>query len=182
MAGVGKSWVGAELSKQLGVTWFDLDEEIQIQQGKTISELFDEFGESHFRVIETAVLGDLLGRPEKCVISLGGGTVVESLNRMILGNSAYVIFLRAEFQMLYEYLQGDMSRPLLRGDLAERISELLAERDPINTELANFIIDMEGKSSSEASRDIIEGFVNVVCAEEPWTQVGKVATGVGDEG
>lgn len=171
MAGVGKSWVGSELSKQLEVTWFDLDEEIEIHEGKTISQLFDELGEGYFRKVETMLLTDLLNRSEKCVISLGGGTVVNLQNRKILSDSAYVVFLRGGFAMLYDYLQGDISRPLLRGDLAKRIHELSIERDPINRDLANFIVDMEGKDSKEVSMEIVEEFVAVVCAHVQGTPV-----------
>lgn len=156
MPGAGKSWVGEELALQLGVPWVDLDLEIQLQQDKSISDIFAQYGEVHFRVIESDVLENLLSSRDPSVISLGGGTVLRDINQRRLKANAWAVYLRASNKTLCEWLKDDDSRPLLRWDLEGRIEQLSRERDPIYCDLAEIVIDMDSLDAVEASKRVIE--------------------------
>lgn len=155
MPGAGKSWVGKELAHQMGVSWVDLDQEIESHQKKSISDIFDKHGEDYFRMIETEFLEGFLASRAPSVISLGGGTVLSDSNRRMLQESAWAVYLRASNGTLYEWLKDDESRPLLRGDLRLRIEQLTRERDPIYYKLADIVIDIDSIDDVEASKQVI---------------------------
>ena len=72
--GCGKTKVGKKLSKHIGSKFIDLDAEIELFYSKSISQIFDNFGEIEFRKIERKMLMSILNKNEFCVLSLGGGT------------------------------------------------------------------------------------------------------------
>lgn len=156
MPGAGKSWVGEELALQLAVPWVDLDLEIERYQNKSISEIFAQYGEDYFRIIETELLEKLLSSKVISVISLGGGTVVNESNFRKVKESAWAVYLRASTATLYGWLKDDYTRPLLRGDLRLRIEQLVRERDPIYSSLADIVLDMDSIDAVEASTRVIE--------------------------
>ena len=84
MMGAGKSTAGRLAAKRLGWTWVDVDAEIVRAGGATVPELFARHGEAHFRQEESRVLGAVLERDEPLVISVGGGVVLDPVNRVTL--------------------------------------------------------------------------------------------------
>lgn len=89
--GCGKSAIGRRLSFFLKMPYYDMDHEIVRQQGMTIPEIFEKYGEAHFRKIETEFLKNF--RDEACIIATGGGVAVNEENRRIMRQTGLVFFL-----------------------------------------------------------------------------------------
>ena len=97
--GSGKSSVGRVLANKLERKFIDMDDEIELGEEQTINEIFSEYGEDHFREVETSYLEKLLTKKNK-VISTGGGVILKEENIAILKRIGTVVFLHrtAEFQ------------------------------------------------------------------------------------
>ncbi|MBQ8956610.1 MAG: shikimate kinase [Lachnospiraceae bacterium] len=149
--GSGKSAVGKELAKRLGLSFIDTDALIEAKQDCRIADIFEESGEEAFRQMETAVLQGLLLTDDEAVISLGGGTPVRDANQSIIKALGRVIYLRADASTLIRRLEsGTEERPMLKGgDLAHRVKKLLGEREKRYMELADIVIDIQEESIEE---------------------------------
>ncbi len=101
--GAGKSTVGAILARDLGWRFVDLDDAIEAAAGRTVAEIFREFGEEYFREREREAV-EQLGQEEEMVLALGGGAVENESTRALLihtpGNC--LVFLDAPLQELLE--------------------------------------------------------------------------------
>ena len=155
MMGVGKTSVGIKIAELTRRRWFDTDVVITDRYGK-ISDIFEYYGEPHFRELETQIVSELADKDE-LVISTGGGLVLKSENAELLKQNGKIYFLRASFETLLTRVRADESRPLLRdmGKTSERLKELLTERTPIYEHVADFIIDTDGKSVEEVAEEVI---------------------------
>ncbi len=126
--GSGKSTVGRALATCLSMPFVDLDEEIQRRTGNPVARIMRESGEDVFRDVEEAVLREEIARPE-AVIALGGGTLLRQSNRELVEGSGKIICLQTEPRVLLERLSADSHpRPLLAGNLAEQLAQLLGRR------------------------------------------------------
>lgn len=155
MMGVGKTSVGVRIAELTGRRWFDTDVVISDRHGR-ISDLFEYYGEEHFRSLETDVVRELSGQ-DGLVISTGGGLVLKFENTELLKKGGAIFFLRASFETLLSRVRADETRPLLKdtGKTAERLGELLNERMPVYEHVADFIVDTDGKSVEDVAREII---------------------------
>lgn len=132
--GTGKSEVGKELAKMLGYKFIDTDELIEKREGIPVSEIFDKYGETYFRKIESEIIEEV-SIMKDVVISTGGGAVIRSENRMNLKKNSITICLTASPEVIYERTKDYDNRPLLKtGDPYMRIKELLKEREPYYSE------------------------------------------------
>ncbi|GHB90958.1 shikimate kinase [Cerasicoccus arenae] len=129
--GTGKSTVGRALARRLGMQHLDSDRAIEEAQGRPIPDIFAAEGEAYFRKLEYDFVHS--GHPESnCVVSCGGGLVtapgmIEELKRRGL-----VACLFASPETILSRTKGNANRPLLNvADPAQRIADLLAEREPI---------------------------------------------------
>ena len=135
--GCGKTHAGRMLAKELKLPFIDMDEQIVTRAQQPITEIFAEYGEAHFRAIETEVLKDLLAGHEQTVISSGGGVPMQEANLPLL-KKGIVVYLKASVDVLLSRLKHDKSRPILQGgDLREKITTLLAKRTPIYESVSN---------------------------------------------
>ncbi len=126
--GTGKSTIGKLLALNLNLPFVDLDRVIESDAGMSIPQIMEGRGESAFRDLETAALKKTVGETEN-VIALGGGALLRNENRALVESSGKVILLMAELDTLIERLAADSTkRPLLAGDLREKLSSLLATR------------------------------------------------------
>ena len=127
-SGTGKSTIGKLLADNLKLPFIDLDEQIEKNAGMSIPQIMEMQGEPAFRDLETAALKKLAGEKEN-VVALGGGALLREENRTFAEANGKVIFLIASIDTLVARLKSDSSkRPLLAGDLRERLSSLLEKR------------------------------------------------------
>ncbi|PZP35726.1 MAG: shikimate kinase [Roseateles depolymerans] len=154
MPGGGKSTVGKQLARQIGVPFVDSDHEIEQRIGGSIRAFFDSHGEDAFRNLEAEVLADLLHRPGDCVLATGGGAVLRDRNRELLHSCATVIYLRSTPEDLYRRLRHDTQRPLLQvKDPQAKLRELHHQRDPLYRRCAHYVL--------ESTRPSVHALVNM---------------------
>ena len=112
LMGSGKSVIGKDLSKYLNLKFYDTDKEIELKTKKSISSIFQERGESYFRSIEEKICIELLNK-DNCVISLGGGSIINKRVRKIIKDNCYSIYLQVKINSLINRLKSSKKRPLL---------------------------------------------------------------------
>ena len=112
--GAGKTTVGIELAKKLSYKLIDTDQSIENDQSRKIKDIFSEDGEPFFRNLETLKLKELINE-ESSIISTGGGIILKDENRSIL-NDLFTIYLKADFENIFNRIKQDTSRPLLLTD------------------------------------------------------------------
>jgi shikimate kinase len=153
--GAGKTTVGSEIAKELGCDFADTDALIEADQGKSISEIFVEDGEPHFRLVEESIVIDALLEREG-ILSLGGGAVMNDATQSALRSSpAKKVFLDISLAAVAPRVGFDTARPLLMVNPRQKWSELMAARRPIYESLADITIDVSERSVSEISSQII---------------------------
>lgn len=141
MPGSGKSTVGRQLARRLGLPFHDSDHVIEQRLGCSIREYFAREGEDAFRAVEEQVLRDLAQGPS-AVVATGGGAVLRAATRAALREGGRVIYLRSSPEELYRRVRHDTQRPLLQvSDPMAKLRTLHAERDPLYREAAHFQID-----------------------------------------
>ena len=126
--GAGKSTVGRRLAKRIGLPFADADEEIEAAAGLTVAEIFERYGEAHFRDGERRVLARLIEGPPR-VIATGGGAFMDDETRALILARCTAIWLDAEVETLAERVGRRDHRPLLKGTGPARPAPA-ARRDP----------------------------------------------------
>jgi shikimate kinase len=146
--GVGKSALGRRLARELGYRFIDSDHEIELKAGKKIPQIFASEGEPAFRKMEREFIE--AGHPEEgCVVSCGGGLVVQEGMSDLLKSKGVVICLFASAETILERTSRNNNRPLLNVENPEaRVRELLAEREPIYMN-SGTCITTEGRTISD---------------------------------
>jgi len=131
LMGVGKTTVGRRLSRRLGVSFYDSDEEIEQASGRTVAGYFRDHGEEAFRDGERRVIDRILdGTP--LVLATGGGAFIPEETRKILQERAITVWLKGDFETIMERVSRKNTRPLLQvPDPRGRMRELMDERYPI---------------------------------------------------
>jgi shikimate kinase len=114
LMGVGKSTIGRRLAAILGMPFRDADAEIEIAAGRSIVEIFDQFGEAAFRDGERRVIARLLEEPPH-VLATGGGAFADPLTRALIHEKAVSVWLKADLELLARRIGRRDSRPLVAG-------------------------------------------------------------------
>ena len=131
LMGVGKTTVGRRLAARLGLSFADADHEIELAAGLSVSEIFDRYGEAHFRDGERRVIARLIDGTAK-VIATGGGAFMNEATRALILDKATAVWLDADIDTLAARVSRRDDRPLLRGKDARKVlGELAAVRNPI---------------------------------------------------
>ncbi|MCA3509682.1 MAG: shikimate kinase [Rhodobacter sp.] len=152
MMGAGKTAVGTQLARLLGVPFLDSDEEIVRAANRSITEIFERDGEPFFRARETEVLGRLL-RGVPCVLSTGGGAFLSEQNRRMIADRGVSVWLRADLDLLWQRVRHKSTRPLLRtASPRDTLRSLFEARVPIYG-LADLAVDSRAESSVEEMAD-----------------------------
>ena len=127
--GSGKSIIGKDLSKHLNLKFYDSDREIEIMTKKNISSIFKEKGEEYFRDIEEQICCELL-KHKNCIVSLGGGSIINNKIRKIIKKNSFSIYLQVELKNLLDRLKSSKKRPLLDNNpnKRERLENLFNDR------------------------------------------------------
>jgi shikimate kinase len=154
LPGAGKSSVGVELARRLGVPFADSDELVVRQTGRSVAEIFSAQGEPVFRQLEADMIAEALGGFDG-VLALGGGAVLtESVRQDLLGSDVPVVLLTAGQDELLSRLAVAEPRPLLAGPgtpAPARLAELAAARTPLYAEVASLSVDTGGCSITEVA-------------------------------
>ena len=141
MPGSGKSTVGRQLARKLGVGFVDCDQVIEMRIGCAIKDYFASQGEAAFRDIEAQVIDDMT-RTACGVLATGGGAVLRESNRLLLRERTHVIYLRVPPDEIFRRLRRDNQRPLLQVDNPKlKIKQMFEERDPHYQAAAHFVIE-----------------------------------------
>lgn len=131
LMGTGKSTVGRRLASRLRLPFVDADHEIEVAAGLTIPEIFERFGEAHFRDGERRVIARLIDGSLK-VVATGGGAFMQPDTRQLILDKATAIWLDADIDVLIDRVGRRDGRPLLKGrDPRAVLTELAAVRNPI---------------------------------------------------
>src|SRR5215470_2031008 len=133
MMGAGKSSIGRRLAQRLGIRFVDADAEIEAgHAGMTIPEIFSTYGEPYFRSGEVRVIARLLDEGPQ-VLATGGGAYMNAATRAAIAEKGLSVWLKAEFEVLMKRVKrrSTADRPMLQGDVAQRIHHLMDERYPV---------------------------------------------------
>jgi len=131
LMGAGKTTIGRRLANRMRLPFVDADAEIELAAGLTVSEIFERFGEAHFRDGERRVIARLIDGPPK-VIATGGGAFMNAATRALILERATAIWLQADLETLVQRVSRRNDRPLLKGrDPRTVLSDLAAQRNPV---------------------------------------------------
>ncbi len=148
--GAGKSTI----ARGLDPDYLDMDALIEKRLNMSIAEFFAEKGEEAFRQIESEVLADLVKTDR--VVSTGGGVVVSQRNRDLLKQNPDNIYLKADFETLYQRIAADKDnqRPLFLNNSKEELREIFQERQAWYEEVASRILDVTKLSPEEIIEEL----------------------------
>lgn len=153
--GAGKSTIGRQLARALGLEFVDSDREIEIRTGVDIPLIFELEGESGFRRREHQVI-ELLTARKGIVLATGGGAVLDPDNRKCLAARGKVIYLHTSVEQQLQRTAHDRSRPLLQTENPRQTLEaLLATRDPLYREVADWVIETDGCRVRDVVQEIV---------------------------
>ena len=153
--GAGKSTIAGMMHEAFSMEVIEMDQVIADQQGMSIPEIFEKYGEEYFRDLETNLLIDMQDR-QNVIISCGGGVALRERNVKEMKRNGKVVFLTASPETILERVRDDDDRPLLNGHKnVEYISRMMETRRPKYEAAADFIISTDGKSSYDICREIV---------------------------
>jgi XRE family transcriptional regulator, aerobic/anaerobic benzoate catabolism transcriptional regulator len=166
LRGAGKSTLGKLLAKSIGWNFVELNKEIERQNGLSVPEIINLYGQEGFRRMEQAALAQLLARKELMVLATGGGIVSEPLTFDLILKSFYTIWLKAEPEehMARVRKQGDL-RPMAddRSAMAE-LRNILKSREPLYAR-ANAVVDTAGLAVDAAAARLSDAVAPVLESE-----------------
>ena len=154
--GAGKTTIGRALAQLLKLNFVDSDTEIEERTGADIPWIFDVEGEEGFREREAQVIDELTER-SGIVLATGGGAVLREENRRALGARGYVVYLHTSVDQQVDRTRNDRRRPLLQGDDPEGIlRQLMAVRDPLYREIADYVAETDGSTARSLAEQIAD--------------------------
>jgi len=148
--GAGKSTI----ARGLDPDYIDMDALIEERLGMSIANFFAEKGEVAFRQVESEVLADLLKTDR--VVSTGGGVVISQRNRDLLKTNPDNIYLKADFETLYQRIavDKDNQRPIFLNNSKEELREIFQERQAWYEEVASRVLDVTKLSPEEIIEEL----------------------------
>ncbi|TXI32448.1 MAG: shikimate kinase [Niabella sp.] len=127
--GAGKTYWGRLLSKKLGIPFFDLDELVVNDEGKSINEIFEQEGEEHFRRKEREILEWVSDTHESMILSCGGGAPCFFNSIDYMNNKGITVWIDAPFEILLGRLrQQKETRPLLKALDDEQLKAYIVKK------------------------------------------------------
>ena len=153
--GSGKSSVGKELANLMNLRHIDTDSLIETKVGKRIADIFLEDGESKFREIEREVVLDSLNL-ENAVISLGGGSILDSEVAARLRNESNVVYLEVSISNAAPRVGFNTDRPLLVANPRQQWLKLMEARKSIYEELGSKQISTDNRKPKEIAKELVE--------------------------
>lgn len=143
--GCGKTTVGRNLARKSGRKFIDMDSYIEEKEGMKVSEIFEKYGESHFRDLEHEACLELADT-KGLVIASGGGAFTFQRNIDAFKGKDKIVLLDVPLDIIKQRLKNDTTRPLLqRPDKEDAMRELYEKRLPIYLAAAD--ITVSGKNT-----------------------------------
>lgn len=154
--GSGKSTVAKYLSSAYQMKQIEMDEQIEKNEGRSISSIFEKEGEEYFRTLETELLKSLDPR-ETFVVSCGGGAAVKEENVREMKEKGRIILLSAQPETVYVRVKNSHNRPLLEGNMnVSYIKELMDKRQKLYERAADFQVKTDGRTAEDIGEEIIK--------------------------
>jgi shikimate kinase len=155
----GKTSVGRGLARRLGLPFHDTDEEVQRKTGSTIRELVALGGWDLFRKEEKAAVA-ALSEKDGCILSLGGGAILDPENRSRVRRNGLFVWLRADAETIIRRVEaddksGEQRPPLADGDLRREVSRMLGEREAAYREAAHVLVETGERAVEEIVEEIV---------------------------
>jgi shikimate kinase len=167
--GAGKTSIGRRLAERFGLEFVDADQVIVERTGATINAIFEHVGEVGFREREQAALAHLLACDGK-LVSTGGGAVLDAVNRQLMRERGFVVYLRVSVDAQLKRLGRDSTRPLLqRGDREQVLRDLSVHREPLYSGVADLVLDTDGLSPGSATSTL------AYLLATQWQRTGQIA-------
>lgn len=151
--GCGKSAIGKRVSFATKLPFYDMDTEIERREGMSIPEIFEKYGETHFRNLETEFLQEF--RDEYCIIATGGGVAMRKKNRDIMRNTGLVLFLNAPFRDIWRRIATDKNRPIVQRSTRAELEQLYFARKPHYTNAGHIKVETERRSLTDITTYIV---------------------------
>lgn len=152
----GKTSVGRELAKDLGVQFIDIDRSIEKEMEMSIAKIFEKHGEKHFREIEKSIIKEKSGL-NNMIISCGGGVCLNPENIENIKKNGTVVLLEASPEDILKRTRYNKKRPLLEDKRdVESIEKLMDERRDSYHRSADIVIDTSQKSIEEVRDEILK--------------------------
>ncbi len=136
--GCGKSHIGRMLAKRLDMKFIDLDRYIVNAEKMTIPEIFEKYGEPHFRGLEAKYIRELSGG---CVVATGGGALMNDETAKYARESGVTVYINTSFEECYRRIEGDTNRPLVMKNTKEQLNELYDRRSVIYRKNSMFMVN-----------------------------------------
>tara|TARA_Y100001970_G_scaffold101947_1_gene128057 strand:+ start:3900 stop:4382 length:483 start_codon:yes stop_codon:yes gene_type:complete len=158
MMGSGKSIIGSKFAKIIKFDFIDTDDLIEEKTGKSINQIFDNFGEAYFRNLEEKYISKILLK-KNYVISLGGGVMNNVNLRKILKQNSFNIYLCVSNSDLEKRLKNSNKRPLIENKKIKNIlDELLKKRENYYNEAD---LKIENSNTVNQTIDELKKILNV---------------------
>jgi shikimate kinase len=153
--GSGKTAVGRYLARLLDLTFYDSDSEIERRTGVDIPFIFEKEGEAGFRQREREAI-EILTAMDRIVLATGGGAVLLPENRRHLAERGRVIYLETSVAQQAERVKQGRNRPLLSNvDTSTKLEQLMDERNPLYSEIADVVVSTDGRKVRSVAEDIL---------------------------
>lgn len=158
--GCGKSFLGRKAAKALALPFSDNDIAIADAAGKSIPEIFAEYGETGFREREYDELVKIGHSPVCNIVALGGGAVTYEKSRNFIRENGIVIFIDTDFDACAARVSRDMSRPVAAGKTRDELYTLYHKRLGIYNSAAHFVVNNSNNCSNnflDELKELIKG-------------------------
>jgi len=155
--GSGKTAVGRQLARTLGLPFHDSDAEVERRTGVDIPFIFEKEGEVGFRQREREAL-EALTALDGIVLATGGGAVLLAENRRLLAERGRVVYLKTSVAQQVDRVRHGRHRPLLAtGDNSTRLGQLMDTRAPLYAEIADVVVSTDGQRVNNVVEQILRG-------------------------
>lgn len=153
--GCGKSHIGRMTARATGRSFIDLDRIIVEREGMTIPEIFEKYGEPHFRALEAQYIREL---SDGYVIATGGGALINDSTAEYARQSGLTVYINTAFELCYQRIKNDKNRPLAVKNTKEQLMELYSARDKIYRRNSMYMVN--GSTRDFIIRDEIIKLMN----------------------
>lgn len=146
--GSGKTTVGKALAKLMEMKFVDVDKVIAAREKKSINEIFEEKGQIYFRDLEREIIAQE-SLKNNCVISTGGGSILDNENIKRLRETSFVVYLDCTIECLYQRLKNSTTRPILNAaeDKKKIIEDLYEKRRFLYEISADYTVKIDEKTN-----------------------------------